>query len=70
MISPVYFAVLGGVEYPSSSAVEPELDAELYRGATHIGWAVFKVYVDDDSPVLTFGRQRDGSNGIWMKLYS
>jgi len=58
-----------GKEYEYSSAVTPEpaLDATLYKGASHEGWAVYEVKKDDPEPKLVFGRNYDGSGGIWFK---
>ena len=60
-----------GRDYPLSSVVlpEPPIDANLYPGASHEGWAVFQVSDDDDQPLLAFGRAFDGTGGAWWKLY-
>ena len=44
----------------------PELNAKLYEGASHTGWAVFIVKKDDANPVIAFGRKYDGSGGFWF----
>lgn len=48
---------------------DPELRATLYPGAWHEGWAAFMVAQVDAKPLLTFGRNSDGTGGIWFKLY-
>ncbi|UVI27621.1 stalk domain-containing protein [Paenibacillus spongiae] len=58
-----------GKDYNSVIVVapEPELRSNLYAGASHSGWAVFLVKTDDKSPLITFGRNFDGTGGIWLK---
>jgi len=60
-----------GKKYDYASVVEPNpsLNAELYKGASHEGWAAFLVKKDDKAPKLVFGRKYDGSGGIWFKAY-
>ena len=60
-----------GKDYGWVSAVapEPQLRASLYKGASHEGWAVYIVKKDDVKPKLVFGRNYDGSGGIWFKAY-
>lgn len=60
-----------GKEYDYASVVQPDpvLDAKLYKGASNEGWAVFKVKIDDAKPLITFGRNYDGTGGIWFKTY-
>jgi hypothetical protein len=60
-----------GRDYPLSDVVvpEPPIDANLYPGASHEGWAVFQVSDDDEQPRLAFGRAFDGTGGAWWKLY-
>lgn len=48
---------------------EPKLDAELYKGASNEGYVAFKVGVNDKMPKMTFGRNYDGTGGIWFKVY-
>lgn len=50
-------------------APEPVLDIELYKGASSEGYVAFKVAVSDKSPKITFGRNYDGTGGIWFKAY-
>lgn len=47
---------------------EPSLHSDLYSGATHEGWAVYTVSVQDDKPLLTFGELLFGGC-IWWQLY-
>lgn len=58
-----------GRDYPNSIVVKPSpaLDTSLYEGASNTGWLVFIVDKNDDSPLLTFARDSDGSDGIWLK---
>jgi len=60
-----------GKDYESCFVVapEPSLDAELYPGASHHGWAVFMVEEQDEKPLMTFGRDYQGRGGIWWQLY-
>lgn len=60
-----------GKDYDLTFAVapEPQLKANLYKGASHEGWAVYTVKKDDAKPKLVFGRKYDGSGGIWFKAY-
>lgn len=59
-----------GKDYDYASVVEPKpaLDANLYVGASNTGWAAFEVKTDDANPLLTFGRNYDGTGGIWLKM--
>lgn len=50
-------------------APEPELTGELYKGASSKGYAVFKVATSDKQPKIAFGRNFDGTGGIWFKAY-
>lgn len=68
----VHFTLVSGqgADYePVLTAVPPApaLTASLYQGASHEGWAVFKVKKDDASPLITFGRDYQGRGGIWFK---
>jgi len=47
----------------------PEIRSSLYKGSSNEGWAVFLVGVNDMSPKITFGRNYDGTGGIWFKAY-
>jgi hypothetical protein len=58
-----------GKDYDVVIVVEPDpkLDANLYAGASNTGWAAFQVKTDDTNPLLTFGRNYDGTGGAWFK---
>jgi hypothetical protein len=56
-------------EYAMVVAPEPTIDANLYKGASNEGWAVYIVKKDDATPKLVFGRNYTGSGGIWFKAY-
>jgi len=60
-----------GKEYEYAFVVEPQpqLSASLYPGASHEGWAAFRVTLYDTAPLLTFGRDYSGRGGVWWKLY-
>jgi hypothetical protein len=72
-VSKVYFDVISekGAEYPVVSVVPPtpNLDTTLYPGASNEGWAGYLVATNDIHPLMTFGRNYDGTGGIWFKLY-
>lgn len=72
-ISPLEFKSVSatGRVYDYASVVEPspELSAALYPGASITGWAAYQVEKTDTKPLLTFGRNYDGTGGIWFKLY-
>jgi len=42
------------------------LDGHLYKGASSEGWDAFIVKKGDLSPKLAFGRNYDGTGGIWF----
>ncbi|MGB6872726.1 MAG: hypothetical protein WBE46_01050 [Dehalococcoidia bacterium] len=70
--SPYFDAVSSdGKEYNSALILDPEprIYARLYPNASHEGWATFQVAKNDAKPLLTFGRKRDGTGGIWFELY-
>jgi hypothetical protein len=48
---------------------EPDIGESLYPGASHEGWGIFQVHINDDAPMLTFGREDTGEGGIWIKVY-
>jgi LEA14-like dessication related protein len=60
-----------GVEYdlPFIVAPEPDLGATLYIGGSNEGWGAYQVATSDTKPLLTFGRNYDGTGGIWFTLY-
>lgn len=47
----------------------PALDANLLQGESVDGWAAFLVKTTDRYPKITFGRDYNGSGGIWFKAY-
>lgn len=57
-------------DYVGEVTPEPELDASLYKGAVSEGWGVYQVSVDDATPTLTYGRNYDGTGGVWFKAYN
>jgi hypothetical protein len=60
-----------GKDYESKFEVEPDpqLQADLYPGASHEGWVAFHVAQSDSKPLMTFGRDFRGSGGAWWKLF-
>ncbi|WP_251037357.1 stalk domain-containing protein [Paenibacillus albidus] len=70
-VSPVNFTLVStsGTEYKSVSIVtpEPKLRTSIYVGSSHSGWAVFQVKTSDLNPLITYGREFDGSGGTWFK---
>lgn len=57
-------------DYALEVVPDPKLDATLYKGATTEGWAVYQVRIGDTAPVLTYGREYDGTGGVWFKAYN
>jgi hypothetical protein len=45
------------------------LQAKLYGGAAHEGWAASHVAQHDKAPLMTFGGEYAGWNSLWWKLY-
>ena len=73
-VSPVWFNVvsMNGNVYARSIGLrepEPSIRCALYPGASHEGWIAYPVTVDDTRPLMTIGREYDGTGGIWFKLY-
>jgi len=73
-VSPVWFKVvsMNGNEYDRPiglRAPDPSIRVDLYPGASHEGWIAYPVTVDDTKPLMTIGRESDGTGGIWFKLY-
>jgi len=70
-ISSVSFKLVSGEgkDYETLFVVEPDpvLEANLYAGASHSGWAAFQVAKTDPNPLITFGRKYDGTGGLWFK---
>jgi len=60
-----------GKEYDYTSVVKPkpEIDSDLYKGASNEGYAVYKVAINDQKPKLSFKTNYDGSGGLWFKMY-
>ncbi len=61
-----------GVDYPIQSIVlpDPELDIDMYVGASYTGWTGYLINKNDAKPLLSMGREYDGSGGIWLKIYN
>ena len=72
-LSTYTFDVVSGEGYVYEITViiapDPTIDAELYFGASHEGWAGYQIYTNDTEPVLACGRDYSGEGGIWFKLY-
>lgn len=62
----------GGKDYDLTMAVapDPQLQSNLYKDAFNEGYAIYMVKKDDLTPKLVFGRNYDGSGGIWFKAYT
>lgn len=58
-----------GTAYDMSMGVapEPDISASIYQGSSHEGWIVFQVKQNDESPVIAFERNYDGTGGAWFK---
>lgn len=69
-LSPVAFTAVSadGVEYETPLIVPPTpgIQADLYQGGQHEGWAAFEVRIGDN-PLITYGRDYMGKGGIWFK---
>lgn len=48
----------------------PEIDTDLYKGASNEGYVGFIVAVDDKAPKIAYKRDYDGSGGIWFKAFN
>lgn len=70
-LSPVHFSLISasGKAYDYSSIIvpEPAIRTSLYQGASHTGWIAYQVSTDD-KPLLAYGRNYDGTGGVWFKL--
>lgn len=67
-----FTAVSGsGKDYqnPMVVAPAPAFDAKLYVGASQTGWVALQIATTDQTPLLTIGRNYDGTSGSWFKLY-
>lgn len=62
---------MNGKNYDNESVVvpDPSIRISLYPDSFHEGWAAFLVAQDDTRPLMTFGRNYDGTGGIWFKLF-
>jgi hypothetical protein len=71
-IHPMNFDVYneGNTMYDYTSVVipEPSLVTDLFSGAEHTGYAVYKVKKADINPKIVYGDKYDGTGGIWFKL--
>lgn len=57
--------------YDMSFAVyDPKLNAELLNGGSADGWVVLECGKTDNSPMIVFDQDYDGSGGIWFKTSS
>ena len=58
-------------EYASSIIVapNPQFKGDLYAGGSVTGYFVVKVSTSDLYPKIVYGRNYDGSGGIWFSLY-
>lgn len=70
-LSPVHFTLVSseGKDYAYASVVspDPEIRANLYTGASNSGWVAFIVKTDDKAPLIAYGRDYDGTKGVWLK---
>lgn len=59
-----------GLVYEKLFAVapEPSLDKEIYPGASHEGWVVFKIDKSDATPLISFNREGGGDDELWFNL--
>jgi len=58
-----------GIEYTDFIAVsglDPDLSADLYKGAEHIGWTYFLVDKEDSNPLAVIDRKYDSE--VWFQL--
>jgi hypothetical protein len=57
-------------EYDNPFCVEPDpkFGGGLYSGASHEGWICLQVATWDAQPVITYGRNYDGTGGVWWRL--
>lgn len=59
-----------GVEYEYSDVYPKEyLDGNVYEGAEKNGVVVYKIKTSDLKPRIAFGRNYDGTGGVWFKAY-
>lgn len=59
-----------GIEYTdyirAVHGLDPDLHADLYEGAEHIGWTYFIVDKEDNAPVVAMNRKSDSE--IWFQM--
>jgi len=61
----------GNTKYNNNYSVvepDPSIRTDLYSGAEHEGYVVFKVKKTDNNPKIAFGLKYDGTGGIWFAL--
>ena len=60
-----------GKDYEFASYVlpSPAFDAKLYEGASAEGWVAFLVNKTDERPLIVYGKEYDGTGGVWFKGY-
>ncbi len=49
-------------------APDPEFQGDIYAGGSVTGYFVVKVSTSDQYPKIVYGRNYDGTGGIWFKL--
>lgn len=61
-----------GKDYENASVVtpDPQLDSNLYKGASNEGWIAFQVKKDDEHPLIAYLKSYDGKSGFWFKGYN
>lgn len=67
-----YTAVSGdGADYARKIVVRPDprFADQIYPGTSTEGYVALYVHDYDKTPLLTFGRNYDGTGGLWWKLY-
>ena len=60
----------GNTEYGRSFTVDPEpsLSGDIYAGGSIAGYMTFLADKDDSAPKIVFGRNFDGTGGIWFSI--
>lgn len=58
-----------GTAYDNAMVVtpDPSIDASIYVGSSNEGWVAFQVKKNDESPLIVFERNYDGTGGVWFK---
>jgi len=74
-LSVVYIPLISssGLKYDTAMLVTPDPDlvgVDLYKGTSIEGWGGYAVKKDDLMPKLAFGREYNGTGGIWFKAYA